>query len=52
MPSRYFRLQNIQPIGITWMHVAATFDGQEIRLYVDGVLETTKAAGGPGDWHE
>jgi hypothetical protein len=32
--------------GITWMHVAATFDGQEIRLYVDGVLETTKAAGG------
>jgi hypothetical protein len=32
--------------GITWMHVAATFDGQEIKLYVDGVLEVTRAAGG------
>ena len=28
------------------MHVAATFDGQEIRLYIDGVLDNSLAAPG------
>ncbi|MCB1772249.1 MAG: LamG domain-containing protein [Gammaproteobacteria bacterium] len=30
--------------GVTWMHVAATFDGQDIRLYVNGVLEASASA--------
>ena len=29
------------PIDGTWMHVAATYDGTTIRLYVNGVLETS-----------
>lgn len=28
--------------GATWMHVAATFDGSVIRLYINGVENTTK----------
>jgi len=28
----------------SWMHVAATYDGSTIRLYVNGVLEASKAA--------
>ena len=32
--------------GNTWFHVAATYDGQEIKLYFDGVLENTLAAPG------
>ena len=28
------------------MHVAATYDGQDIRLYVDGILESSVAAPG------
>ncbi len=30
----------------TWYHLAATYDGSFIRLYVDGELVTTKAANG------
>jgi len=29
-----------------WQHVAATYDGSEMRLYVDGRLDTTTAASG------
>lgn len=32
--------------GATWMHVAATYDGAEIRLYIDGVLEGALPAPG------
>ena len=32
--------------GNTWMHVTATYDGQEIKLYVDGVLEASSNAQG------
>ena len=32
--------------GVTWMHVAATYDGQDIRMYVDGVLEASASAPG------
>ena len=32
--------------GKTWMHIAATYDGQEIKLYVDGLLETSSTAQG------
>jgi hypothetical protein len=30
-----------------WTHVALTYDGAHMRLYVDGELVATKAAGGP-----
>ena len=29
-----------------WTHVAGTYDGAALRLYVDGVLARTVAAGG------
>lgn len=29
-----------------WHHVAATYDGSDIKVYTDGVLETTTAAAG------
>jgi hypothetical protein len=32
--------------GNTWVHVAATFDGQTIRLYLDGILEASLPAAG------
>jgi hypothetical protein len=32
--------------GTTWIHVAATYDGQEIRLYLDGLLESSRSAPG------
>ncbi|MDY0169747.1 MAG: LamG domain-containing protein, partial [Thermoguttaceae bacterium] len=35
------------PGGTGWCHVAAVFDGKEIRLYVDGQLRDSKAIGGP-----
>ena len=33
--------------GTTWMHVAATYDGSTIKLYLDGQLEASKAASFP-----
>lgn len=30
------------PVGV-WTHVGVTYDGTNVRLYVNGVLETTKA---------
>jgi hypothetical protein len=44
-----YRLNSVSayPIdGATWLHVAATYDGQEIKLYLDGVLEGTLPAPG------
>jgi len=30
----------------TWVHVAGTFDGSQVRLYINGNLEETQAASG------
>jgi hypothetical protein len=30
--------------GVNWVHVAASFDGQKIRMYVNGVLEASSSA--------
>jgi len=35
------------PEPLRWYHVAATYDGTEIALYVDGVLEADAAQTGP-----
>jgi hypothetical protein len=32
--------------GMTWMHAAATYDGQEIRLYLNGLLDSSMFAPG------
>ncbi len=29
-----------------WMHIAGTYDGSELKLYVNGVLERSKPASG------
>lgn len=34
-------------ISTTWHHIAGTYDGTNIRLYLDGVLKTTTALSGP-----
>ena len=41
-----YRLESSEPFPQdgTWVHVAATFDGQEIRLYIDGELDGTLSA--------
>ncbi|MFB9421176.1 LamG domain-containing protein, partial [Nonomuraea rubra] len=31
----------------TWSHLAATYDGTTLRLYVNGVLTSERTAGGP-----
>lgn len=36
--------------GSLWYHVGVTFDGSNLRLYLDGELVTTKAASGSVDW--
>ena len=30
--------------GTTWMHVAATYDGVNLKVYINGILDNTKAA--------
>ena len=37
--------------GSTWMHVVATYDGTTMRLYVNGVLESSLVAPAPADQH-
>jgi hypothetical protein len=34
------------PVDGTWMHVAATFDGTTLRMYINGILESSVAATG------
>jgi len=44
-----YRVSSLSPYpvdGTTWAHVSATYDGSEIKLYVDGVLEGTLSAPG------
>ncbi len=47
--SNTFRLNSVSRYptdGSTWMHVAAIFDGTQILLYINGVLESTLPAQG------
>lgn len=34
-------------ISTTWHHIAGTYDGTNVRLYLDGVLKATSALAGP-----
>lgn len=36
---------NTTPVGGVWTHVAATFDGSEIRIYVNGEMENSTPLG-------
>jgi hypothetical protein len=42
-PTSYFSSQDVE-LG-RWSHVAATFDGSEVRLYLDGRLDSQYALG-------
>jgi hypothetical protein len=43
---RLYSTRSYPADGSTWLHVAVTCDGQEIKLYLDGVLDSTLAAPG------
>ena len=36
----------VYPIDGTWMHVAATFDGVTMRLYINGIQQSTLSTPG------
>lgn len=38
-PEGHCSLTNLQGLGGSWHHIAVTWDGQDIRFYVDGVLD-------------
>lgn len=43
-PGPGYQLYHTGPISLnTWQHVAATFDGEFVRLYIDGVLDYTNS---------
>jgi hypothetical protein len=35
-----------------WQHIAGTFDGEQMRVYVDGVLRASKQVASPGICHQ
>lgn len=39
---RRFLMSSTKPVQGVWYHIAATFDGSKIKLYVNGVLEKTR----------
>ena len=43
---RFFETKHKDWPNGKWQHVAATYDGQEVRLYVNGGLDSTHAASG------
>lgn len=48
LDGRYVQARTAQPVlqAGRWHHLAGVFDGQEVRLYVDGVLQARQPAAG------
>ncbi len=49
-PNDYANMTSYVPTLDEWQHIACTFNGSEMKLYVNGVLKDSKARSGDIDW--
>jgi hypothetical protein len=47
LPNDKVNSKAIYPINGTWMHVAATFDGTQAKIYINGILDKTQTFSPP-----